>query len=69
MHTPEACYLNDEEDKQFEGVPEYFRSWPESDVAGWPDNQPGELGRDVNDGGCWTGGGFSSLLLEAGLVY
>ena len=55
MHRPEACFLNDEEDKQVEGMAEFFRSWPALDVAGWTASDPAELARDVNDGGVWTG--------------
>ncbi|CAG8105122.1 unnamed protein product [Penicillium salamii] len=55
VHSPEKCYQNDEEDKQFDGAPEFFQSWPESDVAGWPGNQQAELARNVDDGGCWSG--------------
>ncbi|KAH6886963.1 FAD dependent oxidoreductase-domain-containing protein [Thelonectria olida] len=54
-HYPEKCYPNDEEDKQFEGVPEFFQSWPGSDVVGWLGNNPAELAKDVNEGGCWSG--------------
>ena len=55
VHKPEECFNRDNDDLQFEGVPEFMRSWPESDVLGWDDAQPGELARDANDGGCWTG--------------
>jgi hypothetical protein len=54
-HCPEKCYPNDEEDKQFEGVPEFFQSWPGSDVVAWPGNNPAELAKGVNEGGCWSG--------------
>ena len=52
-HMPEIIFPNDEMDKQFPGVPEFFRSWAKSDVKGWEGEA--ELARDVNDGGCWTG--------------
>jgi hypothetical protein len=55
VHKPEECFNRDDDDLQFEGVPEFMRSWPESDVVGWDDAQPAELARDANDGGCWTG--------------
>lgn len=42
---------------QFDGVPEFYQSWPALDVVGWPGTNPAELGKYVNDGGCWTGGG------------
>ncbi|KAF9881472.1 FAD dependent oxidoreductase [Colletotrichum karsti] len=54
-HFPEKCDLNDEEDKQFEGVPEFFKSWPASDVVGWQGSNPAELAKDDNEGGVWTG--------------
>jgi hypothetical protein len=60
VHKPDECFNRDNDDLQFEGVPEFMRSWPESDVAGWDESQPAELARDANDGGCWTGSEFSS---------
>jgi hypothetical protein len=32
VHKPETCILNDEEDKQIDGVPEYLKSWPGRDI-------------------------------------
>jgi hypothetical protein len=58
VHRPDECQFRDDDDMQIEGVPEFFRSWPESDVLGWDKAQPTRLGRDANDGGCWTGGEF-----------
>lgn len=55
VHKPEECFNRDNDDLQFGGVPEFMRSWPESDVLGWDNAQPAELARDANDGGCWTG--------------
>ncbi|KAL6408827.1 FAD dependent oxidoreductase superfamily [Ilyonectria robusta] len=55
VHSPDKCYLNDEEDQQFDGVPEFYQSWPASDVVGWPGSNPAELWKGVNEGGCWTG--------------
>ncbi|KAK4499239.1 hypothetical protein PRZ48_009752 [Zasmidium cellare] len=55
VHMPEACFPNDEEDKQFPGIADFFQSWPTSDVAGWPAETRPELARDVDEGGCWTG--------------
>jgi hypothetical protein len=60
VHKPDECFNRDNDDLQFEGVPEFMRSWPESDVAGWDESQPAELARDANDGGCWIGSEFSS---------
>jgi hypothetical protein len=54
VHNPQRCYPNDNEEKQIDGASEFFRSWPESDVVGWPG--PAELALDANEGGCWTGG-------------
>jgi len=48
--------MNDEEDKQFVGVPDFCRSWPASDIKDWPGPKIAELGRPENKGGCWTGG-------------
>jgi len=56
VHRPDECQFRDDDDQQIEGVPEFLRSWPEADVLGWDEAQPTQLGRDVNDGGCWTGG-------------
>ncbi|KAJ5362553.1 hypothetical protein N7541_003397 [Penicillium brevicompactum] len=55
VHSPQECCPNDDEDKQFDGAPEFFQSWPETDVVGWPGTQPAELARDVDEGGCWSG--------------
>ncbi|KAF7557929.1 hypothetical protein G7Z17_g324 [Cylindrodendrum hubeiense] len=55
VQSPDKCYLNDEEDKQFDGIPEFFQSWAGSDVVGWEGNNPAELWKGVNEGGCWTG--------------
>ena len=55
VHKPDECFNCDNDDLQFEGVPEFMISWPESDIAGWDGNQPAELARDADDGGCWTG--------------
>jgi glycine/D-amino acid oxidase-like deaminating enzyme len=60
VHKPDECYNRDNDDLQFEGVPEFMRSWPESDVLSWDKSQPAELARDANDGGCWTGSEFDS---------
>ena len=60
VHKPEECFNRDNDDLQFEGVPEFMRSWPESDVADWNGTRPAELARDANDGGCWTGSELNS---------
>ncbi|KAK7409069.1 hypothetical protein QQX98_008773 [Neonectria punicea] len=56
VHSPDKCYLNDEEDKQFDRVPEFFQSWGHSDVVGWPGSNIAQLWKGVDEGGCWTGG-------------
>ncbi|CAG8099176.1 unnamed protein product [Penicillium olsonii] len=63
VHSPQDCYRNDEEDKQFDGVPEFFQSWPKSDIAEWPGSHPAELARNVDDGGCWSG--IESMSIDA----
>jgi hypothetical protein len=55
VHTPEAVMPNDEEDKQFVGVSDFCKSWPESDIKNWPGSTPSQLGKPENEGGCWTG--------------
>jgi len=62
-HRPEQCMLRDDDDKQMEGISEFFRSWPATDVKGWEAESP-ELERAVDEGGCWTGGEFSETFLE-----
>jgi hypothetical protein len=56
IHTPDAVMMNDEEDKQFVGVPDFCKSWPASDIKDWPGPKMAELGKPENKGGCWTGG-------------
>ena len=56
-HRPEQCMLRDDDDTQMEGIAEFFRSWPASDVKDWEAESP-ELERAVDEGGCWTGGEF-----------
>lgn len=48
--------MNDDEDQQIEGVAEYFKSWPGSDVRDWPGSNRAEFGKQDDEGGCWTGG-------------
>lgn len=54
-HRPDQCMLRDDDDKQMDGIAEFFRSWPATDVKGWGADSP-ELERAVDEGGCWTGG-------------
>jgi hypothetical protein len=56
-HRPEQCMLRDDDDSQMDGIAEFFRSWPATDVKGWETETP-ELERAVDEGGCWTGGEF-----------
>jgi hypothetical protein len=56
VHKPETCILNDEEDKQIDGVPEYLKSWPGRDIKDWPGMSRAEFGRQDDQGGTWTGG-------------
>ncbi|KAJ5352574.1 hypothetical protein N7452_001548 [Penicillium brevicompactum] len=63
---PQECCPNDDEDKQFDGAPEFFQSWPETDVVGWPGTQPAELARNVDEGGCWSGSKSPRSSLAAG---
>lgn len=53
MHKPEATFPSDDEHEQIDGIPEFFQSWPTSDVAGWTGKA--ELAKAINEGGCWTG--------------
>ncbi|KAH7093660.1 FAD dependent oxidoreductase-domain-containing protein [Paraphoma chrysanthemicola] len=55
IHTPDSVMMNDEEDKQFVGVPEFCESWPASDIKDWPGPITAELGKPADQGGCWTG--------------
>ncbi|KAK0111676.1 hypothetical protein ONS95_002021 [Cadophora gregata] len=61
VHDPK-CYIgSDKEDKLIPGVPEFYQSWPESDIVEWEGKDPAELGLEVEDGGCWTGVTSSSI--------
>ncbi|ORY67771.1 FAD dependent oxidoreductase-domain-containing protein [Pseudomassariella vexata] len=55
VHNPRGYLNNDEEDKQFNGVPKFYMSWPASDIVGWQGGDPAELGKPVDEGGVWTG--------------
>lgn len=57
-HYPEISILNDEDDKQAPGVPDFYKTWPAADVVGWPGPKVAELGFDVEKGGSWAGGEF-----------
>lgn len=53
--------MNDEEDKQIKGVPEFYKTWPKSDVKDWPGSTISDLGLETDQGGCWTGGKIDLL--------
>jgi hypothetical protein len=55
VHKPEDCMMNDEDDKEIDGVAEFLKSWPTSDVTNWPELEPAELSNKVDQSGCWTG--------------
>ncbi|KAH8597734.1 FAD dependent oxidoreductase-domain-containing protein [Bisporella sp. PMI_857] len=61
VHDPRTYILNDSEDKQFDGLPEFYQSWPASDVAQWPGEDPAELGKQLDEGGVWSGVMSSSI--------
>lgn len=48
--------LNDKEDRQLAGVPDFYKTWPASDIVNWPGPKVAELGKEVEEGGSWTGG-------------
>ena len=48
--------INDKEDRQLAGVPEFYKTWPASDIVDWPGPKVAELGKEVEEGGSWTGG-------------
>ncbi|KAF4816196.1 hypothetical protein CGCSCA5_v006598 [Colletotrichum siamense] len=60
-HYPDKCILNDEEDQQFEGAPEFYETWPSSDIVGWEGGEKAEFAKPVNEGGCWSGVDSSSI--------
>ena len=51
--------MNEQSDKQFTGVPEFYKGWPERDIAGWQGKAEFALPR--NEGGVWTGGKSFSM--------
>ncbi|OBT79094.1 hypothetical protein VF21_02492 [Pseudogymnoascus sp. 05NY08] len=61
VHDPRSYILNDSEDKQFDGLPEFYQSWPASDVAQWPGEGRAELAKVLDKGGVWTGVMSSSI--------
>ncbi|USP76839.1 hypothetical protein yc1106_04113 [Curvularia clavata] len=57
-HNGELSLINDKEDRQIEGVPEFYKTWPAADLVGWPGPKVAELSLEVEKGGSWTGDGF-----------
>lgn len=56
VHRPDACFPNDDEDQQIEGFADFCRTWPASDVHGWPDDGTrAEFSSEAHLGGVWTG--------------
>ena len=47
--------MNDEDDKQAPGVPDFYKTWPAAEIVDWPGPKVAELGFDVEKGGSWTG--------------
>lgn len=60
-HAPENM-VNDREDIQFPGGPEYCEQWAESDILGWQGKA--EFAVPADKGGVWTGGTYLSLSLS-----
>lgn len=56
VHDPKTFIGSDREDELISGVPEFFQSWPKSDVVGWEGQDPAQLAIETDKGGCWTGG-------------
>jgi hypothetical protein len=51
--------VNDREDIQFPGGPEYCEQWADSDILGWQGKA--EFAVPADKGGVWTGGTYLSL--------
>lgn len=47
--------MRDDDNKRIAGVAEFCQTWPSSDIKGWQGDIIAELGKDVEEGGCWTG--------------
>lgn len=54
VHDPSSFVMSENEDEQFTGVPEFYKDWPERDIAEWKGSP--EFALDENAGGVWTGG-------------
>lgn len=55
VHRPDDCFPNDDEDKQFDGIGQFFASWPRRDVKDWSGPDSAEFGKPEDEGGIWTG--------------
>ncbi|KAF4123824.1 FAD dependent oxidoreductase [Geosmithia morbida] len=53
VHRPSECVFRGDDDRQMPGVAEFLRTWPSSDVVGWPISEAHTELADEAD--CWTG--------------
>ncbi|RDW57071.1 hypothetical protein BP6252_13886 [Coleophoma cylindrospora] len=60
-HKPLSHMRSDEEDKIIDGVADFLRTWPASDIVGWEEKEPTELALPTKEGGNWTGTESSSI--------
>lgn len=55
-HYPHDWVRSDAEDRLNPGVAEFYKTWPKSDIVGWPGKEDeAELALETNEGGNWTG--------------
>lgn len=55
-HYPHDWIRADAEDKLNPGVAEFYKTWPKSDIVGWPGKgDEAELSLETTKGGNWTG--------------
>ncbi|KAK2608048.1 hypothetical protein N8I77_006685 [Diaporthe amygdali] len=55
-HYPHDWIRTDSEDKLQPGVPEFYKTWPKSDIVDWPgEEDEAELALNTTEGGNWTG--------------
>ncbi|WVQ80116.1 hypothetical protein IAT38_002217 [Cryptococcus sp. DSM 104549] len=55
VHTPEDYTNSDREDRQLQGAPKYFASWPAKAIVGWEGEGAAEMEKGFDEGGVWTG--------------
>lgn len=62
VHQYDECYGSgkDEEQKQFEVIPEFLATWPKRDIAEWKGGKETEFALPVDQGGIWAGCDSSS---------